>query len=159
MFVFKPTNKTYSDPVAATFAPGVPFGREKSRGDICLLHTGFSASKIYLNSKVLREAMLNSKDYLEEALNIRITDREGKGPKKLDLPEEEVEIYEAPVEFPELPKEEPVTEEVTIDASELNIAATDVVDGPVVEEVVIDAPEEVAEVIEEVKKTKKSKKK
>ena len=92
MFVFKPTVKTYSDPVAATFTPGIPFGREKSKGDICLLHTGFSASKIYLNSRVLREAILNSKDYLEEVLQLKITDKVVKEqPKKVDT--ENAEVY------------------------------------------------------------------
>ena len=79
MFTFKPTSKTYSDPIAATFTPGVPFGRKYSKGDICLLHEGFQSSKIYLNSVVLRDAILNSKDYLEEILDITITDN--KAPK------------------------------------------------------------------------------
>lgn len=93
MFVFKPTVKTYSDPVAATFTPGIPFGREKSKGDICLLHTGFAASKIYLNSHVLREAILNSKDYLEEVLQLKITDRVVKEqPKKVDTKNAEVYV-------------------------------------------------------------------
>ena len=84
MFVFKPTKQTYSDPVSATFLPGIPFGREKSRGDICLLHEGFAASKIFLNSLVLREAILNSKDFLEEVLDIKITDKSAKD-EKVDL--------------------------------------------------------------------------
>lgn len=94
MFVFKPTTKTYSDPVAATFTPGIPFGREKSKGDICLLHEGFSASKIFLNSHVLREAILNSKDYLEEVLQLRITDKVGKEPKKVKAEDvDKAEVY------------------------------------------------------------------
>lgn len=93
MFVFKPTNKTYSDPIAATFVPGIPFGREKSKGDICLLHTGFASSKIFLNSKVLREAILNSKDYLEEVLQLRITDKVGKEPKKVQADASDAEVY------------------------------------------------------------------
>jgi hypothetical protein len=92
MFVFKPTEKTYSDPVSATFAPGIPFGREKSRGDVCLLHEGFAASKIFLNANVLREAMLNSKDYLEEVLQIKITDKVGKEPAKVKV-DVEPEVY------------------------------------------------------------------
>ena len=76
MFRFKPTTQTYSDPVSATFKPGIPFGREYSKGDMCLLHEGFQSSKIFLNSTVLREAILNSKEYLEEALGLKITDKD-----------------------------------------------------------------------------------
>jgi hypothetical protein len=73
-FEFKPISKTFSDPVTARFKPGAPFGREFSRCDIVLLHPEISTSKTYLNSTVLRDAMLASKDYLEEALGITITD-------------------------------------------------------------------------------------
>ena len=76
MFRFKPTTQTYSDPVSATFKPGIPFGREYSKGDMCLLHDGFQSSKIFINSTVLREAILNSKEYLEEALGLKITDKD-----------------------------------------------------------------------------------
>ena len=138
MFVFKPTVKTYSDPVAATFTPGIPFGREKSKGDICLLHTGFTASKIYLNSHVLREAILNSKEYLEEVLQLKITDKVGKEPAKVKL-DVEPEVYtpDESLKFPELPvdKDTIVEEEdlkvtentvtvTTIDSSDLNITAS-----------------------------------
>lgn len=75
MFVFKPTTKTYSDPVSATFLPGIPFGREYSRGDICLINEGFQASKIFLNSKIFKSALLSSKDFLEETLDIKIIDK------------------------------------------------------------------------------------
>ena len=99
MFVFKDTKHTYSDPVSATFLPGVPFGREKSKGDICLLHTGFAASKIFLNSSVLREALLNSKDLIEEKLDIKITDKKNALPpkaEKKEVKEAEVVILEEP---------------------------------------------------------------
>lgn len=94
MFVFKPTKQTYSDPVSATFLPGLPFGREKSKGDICLLHEGFASSKIFLNSGVLREAMLNSKDYLEEVLGLKITDKQAKEPVAPKATKDEVEKAE-----------------------------------------------------------------
>lgn len=86
MFRFKPTTQTYSDPVSATFKPGIPFGREYSKGDMCLLHDGFQSSKIFLNSTVLREAILNSKEYLEEALGLKITDKD-EVPKPKGKPE------------------------------------------------------------------------
>ena len=110
MFVFKPTTQTYSDPVAATFLPGLPFGREKSRGDICLLHDGFASSKIFLNSSVLREAILNSKEYLEEVLDLKITDKLAKTekvqPKKEKKSAKEAELYMVEeVEQPELVEE------------------------------------------------------
>ncbi len=123
MFVFKPTEKTYSDPVSATFIPGIPFGREKSRGDMCLLHTGFAASKIFLNSSVLREAILNSKEYLEEVLDLKITDKlsakneqaiqKAKKPKK---EAKEAELYIA--EDLEKPAEEKPAEESAEPAEE-----------------------------------------
>ena len=74
MFVFKPTTKTYSDPQSALFIPGVPFGPEYSKGDIAFLHEEFPGSKMFFNSKILRQAILDSKDYLEEVLGIEIKD-------------------------------------------------------------------------------------
>ena len=139
MFVFKPTTKTYSDPVSATFTPGIPFGREKSKGDICLLHEGFAASKIFLNSSVLREAILNSKDFLEEVLSIKITDKVGKEPVKVKVDTKDLEIYEPEanpedLKFPEIPKDGMLEEEdlkvtgetVTVEAKDLNITAEEV---------------------------------
>lgn len=97
MFKFKPTNKTYSDPVAATFVPGIPFGREYSRGDICLLNEGFQSSKMFLNSKILREAILNSKEYLEEVLEISIKDKKAiKSTPKKDMKVVEVTVTKTP---------------------------------------------------------------
>lgn len=121
MFVFKPTNKTYSDPVAATFAPGIPFGREKSRGDICLLHTGFTASKIYLNSNVLREAILNSKDFLEEILQLKITDKVVKEqPKKVDTKDAEVYVPTGE-KIPQVDKDT-IVETITITSADVTTA-------------------------------------
>lgn len=73
-FEFRPVEKTFSDPIAAQFKPGAPFGREYSRGDIVLLHPEISSSKVFLNSKVLRDAILTSKEYLEEVLGLVISD-------------------------------------------------------------------------------------
>ena len=186
MFKFKPTKKTYSDPVAAVFKPGIPFGRKFSKGDICLLHDGFHASKLFLNSTVLREALLNSKEFIEEICEISIVDRrdtntveevkdmeviegdlaKGDVPesgKSLILESEDLIVGNADIEtsditFPELPEnEEKVADEVIIEGvDEIPEDAT------VVDEVIIDAPAEVAEEIVdavEEKKTKKTNKK
>ena len=104
MFNFKPTNKTYSDPVSAIFRPGVPFGRDYAKGDICLLHDRIPGSKIFLNSKILREAMLDSAEFLEEALEIKIIDTR-KEPKK------QPEVIEKPSEPTPEPAEEAVPSE------------------------------------------------
>lgn len=185
MFKFKPTNKTYSDPVAAIFKPGVPFGRTYSKGDVCLLHDGFQASKLFLNSTVLREALLNSKEFIEEICEISITDRKdtnveikdmevieadlakGDVPKSgqdLVMDTEELIVGNANIDisdltFPEIPEEDKgeITEEVIIEG------VNEIPEGAeVVDEVVIDAPAEVAEEIKEAvteTKTKKSSKK
>lgn len=76
MFTIKPTNQTYSDPVSATFLPGIPFGREYSRGDMCFYHTEIPSSKIFLNSKVLRMAILDNLEYVQETLNLTIIDND-----------------------------------------------------------------------------------
>ena len=99
MFVFKPTEKTFSDPASATFVPGIPFGREYSKGDICFLHEELQGSKMFFNSNILREAILDSKDFLEEILEIKISDN-----KKTEVKKE--------VKAEEPKKEEPVVEEV-----------------------------------------------
>lgn len=119
MFVFKPTKQTYSDPVSATFLPGIPFGRERSRGDICLLHEGFAASKIFLNSIVLREAILNSKEYLENVLDLKITDKratkseeELQKIKKPKAKAKDAELYMAEEIIEEEPKNEEVKETI-----------------------------------------------
>lgn len=185
MFKFKPTNKTYSDPVAAIFKQGVPFGRTYSKGDVCLLHDGFQASKLFLNSTVLREALLNSKEFIEEICEISITDRKdtnveikdmevieadlakGDVPKSgqdLVMDTEELIVGNANIDtsdltFPEIPEEDKgeITEEVIIEG------VNEIPEGAeVVDEVVIDAPAEVAEEIKEAvteTKTKKSSKK
>lgn len=148
MFIFKPTTKTYSDPVSATFVPGLPFGREKSKGDICLLHEGFAASKIFLNSSVLREAILNSKDYLEEVLHLKITDKLGKEPKKIES--DAVEMYE-PVGEEVTPTAE-VIKETVVEEENLEPIAEDV-EAPKEEAEVTEEPKE--EVVEPKKKTTK----
>lgn len=128
-FKFKPVNKTFSDPVAATFKPGIPFGRDFSKGDIVLLHSEISSSKIYLNSNILRDALLNSKEYLKEALGLIISDVR--------------DIEEAPAkEVKKNSKKSKVVEEVVIEG--VNEIPEDV---EVKDEVVIDAPAEVAEEI------------
>ena len=128
-FKFKTVNKTFSDPVAATFKPGIPFGRNFSKGDIVLLHSEISSSKIYLNSNILRDAMLNSKEYLEEALGLIISDARN--------------VEEAPAkEVKKNSKKAKVVEEVVIEGVDEVPENVEVKD-----EVVIDAPAEVAEEI------------
>ena len=130
MFKFKPTTQTYSDPVSATFVPGIPFGREYSRGDICFYHEGFAASKIFLNSKVLREAMLNSADYLEEVLNIKITD---KAPKKKEIKADKamsIEDLKTPTEEPK-ESDEPKAEEPKENESPEVPVENDVIEGQI----------------------------
>ena len=108
-FEFKPVEKTFSDPVSAVFKPGTPFGREYSRGDIVLLHPEISSSKIFLNSLILRDALLDSKEFMEEILGIKIIDtrveeiiKKPKGSKKVQTIEEpeikEEELEDKPIE-------------------------------------------------------------
>lgn len=121
-FEFKPVEKTFSDPVAAVFKPGTPFGREYARGDIVLLHPEIATSKTFLNSTILRDALLDSKEYLEEKLGIKIIDTRAKevekpttkGKKKKDIPDisESPEIVEDIIEVVTDP-EEKVTEPET----------------------------------------------
>lgn len=143
MFVFKPTNRTYADPVSATFIPGIPFGREFSRGDICLLNEEFSGSMTFLNSRILRDAILASKEYLEEVLGLQIKD----ATKDL-VSEEEVQA---------------VAEAIIIEAEEQEKSVEEVVAGIVEEAKEDEATKEVTETPEapakEVKEKKTSKKK
>lgn len=131
MFVFKPTEKTFSDPSSATFIPGVPFGPEYSRGDIAFLHEEFMGSKMFFNSKVLRQAILDSKDYLEEVLELKISDA-----RKAEK-EEVVEETTEPVVAEEAPAEETPEE------------STEEVEAPEVEEPTEESTEEVAEPVAE----------
>lgn len=73
-FKFYPVEKTYTDPVTAVFRPAIPYGRKYFKGDIVLMHQGMIGSKIFLNSHILREALLSSANYLERVLEIKITD-------------------------------------------------------------------------------------
>lgn len=176
MFKFKPTNKTYSDPIAATFKPGIPFGRKYSAGDICLIHDGFQGSKIFLNSKILREALLNSKKFLEEVLEISIEDKRNHEKE----PKENMEVIEADLAKGNVPES---GKELILDSEDLIVGNADseasekvaeevIIEGvneipegaEVVDEVVIDAPTDAAEEIVETinaeeKKTKKTSKK
>jgi hypothetical protein len=135
-FEFRPVNRTFSDPVAAQFKPGTPFGREYSRGDVVLLHPEISSSKIYLNSNVLRDAMLTSKEYLEEALGLIISDATNIEEVKEEAPKKETKPKKTSK------KEVPEVTEVVIEG------VNEVPEGEEVkEEVVIDAPVEVAEAV------------
>ncbi len=135
-FEFRPVNRTFSDPVAAQFKPGTPFGREYSRGDVVLLHPEISSSKIYLNSNVLRDAMLTSKEYLEEALGLIISDAANVEEVKEEAPKKESKPKKTSK------KEVPEVTEVVIEG------VNEVPEGEEVkEEVVIDAPVEVAEAV------------
>lgn len=117
-FVFKPVEQTFSDPVASVFRPGIPYGREYCKGDIVLLNPEISSSKIFLNSKILREAILESKGYIEEALNLEIKDKaisenpveekkssKGKAKKGKEVPKEAPALEELAYEEEELIKE------------------------------------------------------
>lgn len=176
MFKFKPTNKTYSDPIAATFKPGIPFGRKYSAGDICLIHDGFQGSKIFLNSKILREALLNSKKFLEEVLEISIEDKRNHEKE----PKENMEVIEADLAKGDVPES---GKELILDSEDLIVGNADseasekvaeevIIEGvneipegaEIVDEVVIDVPTDAAEEIVETinaeeKKTKKTSKK
>lgn len=99
-FEFKPVEKTFSDPVAAVFKPGTPFGREYSRGDIVLLHPEISSSKVFLNSLILKDALLDSREYLEEKLGIVITEKEVPKEKKSTKKTKETVKVEEPIEEP-----------------------------------------------------------
>jgi hypothetical protein len=135
-FEFRPVNRTFSDPVAAQFKPGTPFGREYSRGDVVLLHPEISSSKIYLNSNVLRDAMLTSKEYLEEALGLIISDAANIEEVKEEAPKKETKPKKTSK------KEVPEVTEVVIEG------VNEIPEGEEVkEEVVIDAPVEVAEAV------------
>ena len=118
MFKFKPTKKTYSDPTAATFKPGIPFGRKYSAGDICLLHEGFKTSKIFLNSRVLRSAILNSKEYLEEVLEISIKDTR----VKVEEPKKEMEVIEADLAKGDVPES---GKDLVLDTEDLIVGNSD----------------------------------
>jgi len=137
-FEFRPVERTFSDPIAAQFKPGAPFGREYSRGDIVLLHPEISSSKVFLNSKVLRDAILSSKEYLEEALGLVISDAHNVEEVK-EEPKKETKKRSKKAD-------ESVKEEVT----EVTIEGVNEIpeNAEVAEEVIIDAPAEVAEVIE-----------
>lgn len=170
MFKFKPTNKTYSDPVAAIFRQGVPFGREYSKGDVCLLHDGFQASKLFLNSTVLREALLNSKEFIEEICEISIKDKR----KPVEVSNKDMEVVEADLSKEKVPESGKSlvldTEDLIVENVDAIVTEEVVIEGvdeipegaEVVDEVVINAPAEVAEEIVEAvteTKTKKSSKK
>ena len=175
MFKFKPTRKTYSDPIAATFKPGIPLGRKYSAGDMCLLHDGFQGSKVFLNSRVLRSALLNSKEYIEEVLELRITDIRDNEPKEV----KDMEVVEADLAKGEVPKsgddlildsEDLIVGNTDIETSDLEFPELPVEDkGDITEEVIIEGVNEIpkdAEVVDEVvieapveKKTKKTSKK
>lgn len=139
-FEFKPVSKTFSDPVAAQFKPGAPFGREFSRGDIVLLHPEISASKLYLNSNVLRDAMLRSKEYLEEALEIKIIDART-APDSIEEETTDIEVK------PKKTSRKKVSEEIIVPESK-------VVDGesnetPEETSAIIETPEENKEISDE----------
>lgn len=128
MFTIKPTNQTYSDPVSATFLPGIPFGRELSRGDMCFYHTEIPSSKIFLNSKVLRTAILNSLEYVQQVLNLTIIDND---PVSKDTNTKSVKLTKEKstkkpdlmiLDTQDLPKVEDHTDEIDADILEEDVS-------------------------------------
>lgn len=121
MFKFKLTKKTYTDPTAATFKPGIPFGRKFSKGDLCLLNDGFQASKVFLNSNVLREALLNSKELLEELLEVSIKDKR----KPVEETKKDMEVVEADLAKGEVPES---GKDLVLDTEDLIVGNADAVE-------------------------------
>lgn len=143
MFKFKLTKKTYTDPIAATFKPGIPFGRKFSKGDLCLLNDGFQASKVFLNSNVLREALLNSKELLEDLLEISIKDKR----KPVEISNKDMEVVEADLSKEKVPES---GKSLVLDTEDLIVDNAEAV---VTEEVIIEGVNEIpegAEVVDEV---------
>lgn len=105
-FKFYPVGKTYTDPVTAVFKPAIPFGKKYFKGDIVLMHPEIMGSKVFLNSNILREALLASAAYLEEAIGVKITDA-------TKSEEEKVEVK--PRRRTNIPKVEKVEETIIID--------------------------------------------
>lgn len=105
-FKFYPVGKTYTDPVTAVFKPAIPFGKKYFKGDIVLMHPEIMGSKVFLNSNILREALLASATYLEEAIGVKITDA-------TKSEEEKVEVK--PRRRTNIPKVEKVEETIIID--------------------------------------------
>lgn len=123
-FEFKPVEKTFSDPIAAVFKPGTPFGREYARGDIVLLHPEIASSKTFLNSNILRDALLDSREFLEEKLGIQIIDKrepvileETKSTKSSKKQTKKKEVTDK-VEVTEEVQEEDSLKELTIEDDE-----------------------------------------
>lgn len=104
-FKFYPVGKTYTDPVTAVFKPAIPFGKKYFKGDIVLMHPEIMGSKVFLNSNILREALLASAAYLEEAIGIKITDA-------TESKEEKVEVK--PRRRTNIPKVEKVEETIIV---------------------------------------------
>lgn len=104
-FKFYPVGKTYTDPVTAVFKPAIPFGKKYFKGDIVLMHPEIMGSKVFLNSNILREALLNSAEYLEKAIGIKITDA--------TKSEEKIEVK--PKRRTNIPKVEKVEETIIVD--------------------------------------------
>lgn len=107
-FKFYPVGKTYTDPVTAVFKPAIPFGKKYFKGDIVLMHPEIMGSKVFLNSNILREALLASADYLEETIGVKITDA-------TKSEEEKVEVK--PRRRTNIPKVEKVEETIIMDES------------------------------------------
>lgn len=129
-FKFYPVGKTYTDPVTAVFKPAIPFGKKYFKGDIVLMHPEIMGSKVFLNSNILREALLNSADYLEKALGIKITDvtkseevkEEVKPKRRTNIPK--VEKTETTIIVDEPTVEEPHTVSPELEATVIAAGGT-----------------------------------
>ena len=133
MFKFVPVEKTFSDPISATFRPAIALGRKYSKGDMVLLCETMSASKTFLNSLILREAILASKEYVEQALNITIIDNAA----PLDELVTPTEVAKPAGRKGNKPAVKPAVEPV------VEVKETPTEETPVVEEPIVETPEEV----------------
>ena len=69
------TKDTASNPLTSLCPCGKRFSQVKNKyGDLCIMHSGIPLSKLFINSEILREALLDNPELVKEALGLEIVD-------------------------------------------------------------------------------------
>lgn len=81
MFRLVKTSETFIDPLMAVCPVGSKVGY--TYANLCIIAEGVPNARVYLNSKVLKQALLNNPKLVAEVLGLRVTDLSVKEEPKL----------------------------------------------------------------------------
>lgn len=85
------TKNTASNPLTSLCPVGSKFSAAKNKyGNLCIFHKGIPTSKSYMNAGVLRELLIQNKEFFKNELGVVIKDKHEKYADAIDQPIDDV---------------------------------------------------------------------